>query len=80
MEIISLKNISLKSKILLLKELGYNSDGKFVLDSKGKRIIDKYINIPVRIDNMAILPGSTVILDDNELSLSSYIEEYGDVF
>jgi len=80
MEIISLKNISLKSKILLLKELGYNSDGKFVLDSKGKRVIDKYINIPIRVNNMAILPGSTLILDDNELSISSYIEEYGDVF
>lgn len=80
MEIVSLKNVSIKSKVLLLKELGYDSDGEFVLDSKGKKVPDKYIDMPVRVDNMVILPGSTIILDDNELSISSYIEEYGDVF
>jgi len=80
MELISLKGVSLKSKILLLKELGYNSDGEFVIDSFGKKVIDKYLDIPVRVDNMIILPGSEIILDDNELSVSSYLEEYGDVF
>lgn len=80
MDIISLKEVSLKSKILLLRELGYDSDGEFVLDSEGKKIVDKYIEIPIRINNMVILPGSSLILDDNELSISSYIEEYGDVF
>lgn len=80
MEIISLKEVSLKSKILLLKELGYDSDGEFVLDSEGKKVVDKYIEIPIRINNMVILPSSTLILDDNELSIASYIEEYGDVF
>lgn len=80
MELISLKEVSKKSKILLLKELGYNSDGEFVLDSKGNRVMDKYVDIAVRIDNMLIFPGSEIILDDNELSISSYIEEYGHVF
>jgi hypothetical protein len=28
---------------------------------------------------MVILPGSTIILDDNILSLSHYIEEFPDV-
>jgi len=79
MELISLKNVPQNSKILLLKELGYNSDGEFVLDSGGKKVVDKYIEIPVRIDNMVIFPGSTIILDDNELSISSYVEEFGDV-
>lgn len=79
MELVSLKNISLNSKIRLLQELGYNSDGKFVLDSNGNKVIDKYIDIPVEIDNMVIMPGSIIILDNNELSISKYLEEFGDV-
>jgi len=79
MERISLKNISLESKILLLKELGFDSDGEYVLDSNGNKVIDKYIDIPVKVENMIILPGSTMIIDDNEISLSKYLEEFGDV-
>lgn len=79
MELISLKQVSKESKILLLRELGYDSDGEFVLDSEGNKLLDKYLEIPIRIDNMVILPGSTIILDDNELSLSKYLEEFGDV-
>ena len=79
MELISLKEVSKESKILLLKELGYDSDGEFVLDSKGNKVLDKYLEIPVQINNMVILPGSEIILDDNELSISKYFEEFGDV-
>jgi hypothetical protein len=77
-EIISLKGIPVNSKILLLKELGFGSDGTYVLDKNGEQVLDKYIGEPIKIDNMAILPGSTLILDDNPLSISSYLEEYGD--
>ena len=80
MELVSLKSVSLKSKILLLEQLGYTSDGDYILDANGNKVIDRYIQIPVRLDNMVILPGSTIILDDNELSIASYIEEFGDVF
>lgn len=80
MELISLKNVSLDSKNRLLKELGYNSDGEFVLDSEGKRVVDRYAEIPVKLNNMIILPGSALILDDNEFSIASYMEEFGDVF
>lgn len=79
MQLISLKELSFNSKILLLKELGYNSDGEFVLDKNGKKISDRYLDIPVKVENMIILPGSEIILDDNELSVSSYLEEFGDV-
>lgn len=79
MELISLKKVSKESRILLLKELGYSSDGEFVLDSNGNKVLDRYLEIYVTIDNMVILPGSEVILDDNELSISKYIEEFGDV-
>ena len=78
MELVSLKNISLNSKFLLLKELGYDSDGEFILDSDGKRLLDRYLKIPVKIENMIILPGSEIILDDNEFSLSAYVEEFGE--
>ncbi|MFH1522056.1 MAG: hypothetical protein ABIF18_03785 [archaeon] len=80
MELISLKEVSVKSKIALLKELGFNSDGEYVLDADGNKVLDKYIEIPVKVNNMAIFPGSTIILDNNELSLSLYLEEFGDEF
>ncbi len=80
MELISLKNISVESKIQLLKEIGYDSDGEFVLDSEGNKVLDVYLEIPIKIERMVILPGSTIILDDNELSLSRYMEEHEDVF
>lgn len=79
MELISLKQVSNNSKIELLKELGYNSDGEFILDTEGNRILDRYLEIPIKVNNMVILPGSTIILDDNEISLSKYLEEFGDV-
>ena len=78
MEFISLKEVSMKSKLLLLKELGHGSDGEFVLDASGEKAIDKYAEIPVRVNNMVILPGSAVILDNNEFSIASYLEEFGE--
>jgi len=66
-------------RIQLLKELGYDSDGTFVLDKKGNKLLDRYTDDPVHLDNMAILPGSTIILDDNPLSITSYLDEFGDV-
>ena len=78
-KLISIKEMSHEIKIALLRELGYNSDETFVLDSFGERVIDKYINEPVRIDNMFIYPGSVIILDNNPISISSFLEEYGDV-
>lgn len=79
METVSLKEVSITSKIALLRELGFDSDGEYVLDFEGNKVIDKYIEIPVKVENMVILPGSTIILDDNILSLSCYMEEYPDV-
>lgn len=79
METISLEGVSINSKIALLRELGFDSDGEYVLDSNGNKVLDRYIEIPVKVENMVILPGSTIILDDNILSLTHYMEEFPDV-
>ncbi len=79
METISLKEISTESKIALLKELDFDSDGEYVLNSEGNKILDRYLEIPIKVNNMVILPGSTIILDDNILSISKYMEEFPDV-
>lgn len=79
MELLSLKDFSQEAKSFLLTELGYKSDGVFVLNLDGTKVIDKYIEEPVKISNMILLPGSTVVLDNNPLSIASYIEEYGEI-
>ncbi len=77
-EKMSLVGISPEERILLLKELGYDSDGVYVLDKDGKILVDEYVDQPVKIDNMLILEGSTLILDNNPLSVASYLEAYPD--
>ena len=80
MEFVSLKDASKEVKIKILEELGYKSDGRYVLDSDGIRIKDKYVDVEVTLSNMLIFPGSAIILDDNPLSVASYLEEYDNDF
>ena len=77
-ELVSLQKFDTKSKIAILEELGYKSDGTFVLDKDGNKFMDKYINTSIKLDEMLILPGSTIIICNNEVSILGYIEEYGD--
>ncbi|MBU2591124.1 MAG: hypothetical protein KKC21_03780 [Nitrospinae bacterium] len=74
----NIKEMPREFKITLLQELGYDSDGIFVLHN-GEQHKDKYTKDPVKIDNMFVYPGSTIILDNNSLSITSFLEEYGDV-
>ena len=77
MELISLKEAPREFKIALLRELGCFVDKEgFVIDSQGKRVVDEYADKEVRLENMAVFPGSTVIIDDNPLSIASYIEDH----
>lgn len=79
MELISLKQLSRETKIEILKELGFGVDEEqYVVDNDGNRVVDKYINDEVALDNMLIFPGSTLILDDNPLTITLYLEEFGD--
>lgn len=77
-ELVSLKDFTMQEKIILLRELGYGTDGTFVVDDKSNVVTDRYIEQPIRLDNFLILPGSTIILDDNPVSLFSYLEEFPD--
>ncbi|MGC8726351.1 MAG: hypothetical protein ACP5RS_07270 [Thermoplasmata archaeon] len=78
MEFVSLNNVGKKTKIAILKELGYDSDGTFVLDKDGNKVLDKYTGDEIKLDNMAILPGSTIVLNEESGSVLKYLEEYGD--
>lgn len=75
METFSLSKLSKENKILLLNKLGYDLEGEYVI-KEGARVKDKYIEEDVKISNMLIFPGSTIILDNNPLSIASYLEEY----
>ena len=78
-QLISIKEMPKKIKIELIKKLGYDSDGTYVLDKNGKKLLDKYLGIPIKLNNMFIFPGSTIILDNNPISIASFLEEFGDV-
>ena len=78
-ELISMKTMPKEVKIELLRELGYDSDGTFVLEKTGEQHLDRYIGELINLDNMVIFPGSAIILDNNPLSISSYLEEFGDI-
>ena len=78
-ELIPINDMPKSFKIMLLKELGYGSNGTYVSNEKGEQCVDRYTKEPIRIDNMAIFPGSAIILDNNPLSISSFLEEFGDV-
>ena len=77
LENFSLSKLSADEKKLLLQEMGYDTDGNYVLNDQEEQIFDKYISLPIRLDNMVVLPGSTIILDDNEVSIAMYLQEYG---
>jgi len=79
LQIVSIKDMPSNLRLLLLKELGLDVDEDGYITKDGEQVPDKYINRPVRVENMAIFPGSTIVLDDNLLSIASYIEEYGEV-
>ena len=65
----------MKSRIELLRELGYGVSGNYVMKDK-KRYLDPYTNQPVKVSKMAIVPGSVIVLDENPFSIIEYLEDY----
>jgi hypothetical protein len=78
MEAVSLKKLPKEAGISLLRELGYDSDGTWVLTGDGSRHTDRYTGEAVRLSNMLILPGSAVVIDSNPLSIACYFDEFGE--
>jgi hypothetical protein len=69
-------NLTNEEKRVLLDALGYDVDEEsYIIDSQGNKVIDKYSDIPVKLERASILPGSTVIVDTNTFSLSEYFED-----
>ena len=65
-------------QIEILRELGYSAEENRILDTAGVPVLDKYTRAPVRLDNLMIVWGSTLLLDNNPVSIASYFEEYGE--
>lgn len=80
LETVSLKDFVTEERILILKQLGYETDGKHVLNEKKEILMDEYSDCPVTIENMLLLPGSLKIIDNNPLSIASYLEDHPDAF
>jgi len=77
-DLISVKDLSIKTKLALIEELGYTSDGVFVFNSDGTKVLDRYTSAEVKLENMAIVPGSIILLNEDSGGLLKYIEEHGD--
>lgn len=74
----SLHEVPMEVKVELVRELGYETDGEFVLNPDGTKYHDPYVDCPVRLANMAILQGSAIIIDDNPVSLDAYMDAHPD--
>jgi hypothetical protein len=75
-QVFSLKGAPSDFKIALLHELGFGSDGTKVLDAEGNAVKDPYLGVEIPLDRMVLMPGSTIILDDNPASIASYLAEH----
>ena len=77
-ELLSIKEAPREFRISLLRELGLNSDGAKVLDGEGHPLKDPYLGIEVTLDRMVLMPGSTIVLDDNPASIAAYLVDHPD--
>jgi len=69
-------NLTDEEKKVLLDALDHGVDNEgYVIDSEGNRVIDRYSDIPIKLERASILPGSTVIIDTNSFSISEYFED-----
>ena len=70
-------SLSIESKKVLLKALGYEIDNEgFIINENKHRVICKYSGVEVSFINSSILPGSTIIINTSPYTLSKYLEEY----
>jgi hypothetical protein len=76
MERVLLSSFSREEVIETLKELGYEVDVNGFLRKDGKEYLDPYSEDKVvNINNMLILPGSVIIIDNNPISIAFYLQD-----
>ncbi len=75
---ISLLQTSVETRLKVLKKLGFTIDNEgYVIDSKTQEILKcVYGDDSVHIESAAILPGSTLIINANLLTMSQYFLEH----
>ena len=78
-ELFSIKDAPPEFKVALLRELGFESDGSKIFDPQGQPVKDPYLGVEVTLDRMVLMPGSTIILDDNPASIAAYLVDNPDV-
>lgn len=78
-EILSLKQLSASQREALLRELDFKTRGGLVYKANDEPLLDRYTLKHVRVDNLAIVPGSVIVLDDNPYSIASYLSEFEDL-
>ena len=80
MQVVNLREAPPEFRLELVRELGYSvaEDGVHLIKDR-KQASDPYTNVPLRIDNLAVLPGSVVLLDNDPVGIALYLEEHGEV-
>ncbi len=79
MKLISIRQAPKEFKVALVEAMGYKVEDGRILLANGENYLDPYCDTPVKIDHMIIVPGSTLILDDNPLSIAAYDQDHPNV-
>ncbi|HKZ63081.1 MAG TPA: hypothetical protein VJ400_01425 [Thermoplasmata archaeon] len=79
METVKWADIPMDVRVQVIQELGYVVKDEVICDSTGSPVMDRYTRVPVRFDNLLIVWGSDLLLDNNPISIASYFEEYGEL-
>lgn len=59
-----------------MRELGLDSDGTRVLGADGTPVVDPYLGVEVTLERMVLMPGSTIVIDDNAASIAAYLSQH----
>lgn len=76
-DIQTFEGVSDRDKEIILQLMEYRSDGSKVLNQDGTPYKDPFTGGDVKLSNMAVFPGSWIVIDYNPSSLNGYIAKYG---
>jgi len=82
-QIESIKDVTYEQRRLFLRAFNYDVIGDYVikpLERGWVAVLDRYTGEPINIMNIAIMPSpvkdEVILLNDNPLSIASYLEEF----